>query len=218
VRGVPAGYSRKQGSAEFFGFALCRVRPEKGRTRLGDYAVTERTLQVCLGGGPGTGANSRSLNRHLLLFSEPKPRELPLSASYLRLRKQGERKDETIPSQVPQRLLVASVFGRYGSHTCSSRSRSRSRRQFSVGERRQRARDGFHQHHRARTVARRDRRIRSDVRFRSMTIRPSSGPSARPLNVTTPRPTPTIDSEHRYRHSTGSSRPERSARSTFQWR
>lgn len=42
------------------------------RTRLGDNAVTEHMLQVCLGGGPGTGANSRSRNRAVRSFQGSK--------------------------------------------------------------------------------------------------------------------------------------------------
>lgn len=55
-----------------------------GRTRLGDYAVTERTLQVCLGGGPGTGANSRIRNRLLFFFPQPIPAGTPSRITFLR--------------------------------------------------------------------------------------------------------------------------------------
>jgi hypothetical protein len=45
---------------------------------MGDYAVTERTLQVCLDGGPGTGANSRPYHRGS--HRELNLRELPLKS------------------------------------------------------------------------------------------------------------------------------------------
>jgi type IV secretory pathway VirB2 component (pilin) len=81
VRGVPARYSREQSGAEFIGRLFCvAYGPLKGRTRLGDYAVMEHMLHVCLDKSPGTGENSRPLNRHLLPFSGLKPRGLPLDA------------------------------------------------------------------------------------------------------------------------------------------
>lgn len=38
---------------------------------MGEYAVTEQMLQVCLGGGPGTGANSNTLSHHFVASYSP---------------------------------------------------------------------------------------------------------------------------------------------------
>ena len=60
--------------------------------------------------------------------------------------------------------MLSHTYLRRSAWACFSR-RPHSRREFSVGERRQCLANGVHQHHRARTVARRNRRGRLDVRF-----------------------------------------------------
>jgi type IV secretory pathway VirB2 component (pilin) len=62
VRGVPAGDSRERCRLLLGSLRRLAYRLRQARTRLGDYAVTEQMLQVCLGGGPGTGANSTPPN------------------------------------------------------------------------------------------------------------------------------------------------------------
>jgi type IV secretory pathway VirB2 component (pilin) len=45
----------------------------------------EQMLQVCLGKSPGTGANSRPINRHALFLCCRSQRELPLNGPFLKI-------------------------------------------------------------------------------------------------------------------------------------
>ena len=77
-------------------------------------------LQVCLGGSPGTGADSRPLNRHPLSFLLPKPTGTPSQRPVSKTRKrQGEPEHEAISSQVLAQLLAALTSGHHRSHTAS---------------------------------------------------------------------------------------------------
>jgi hypothetical protein len=82
VRGVLAGYSREQTGAEFIGSCSVSRTGSQEDVRLGDYAVTERMLQVCLGGGPGQARTAVPFVAILFSF-ELKPRGLPLDICIL---------------------------------------------------------------------------------------------------------------------------------------
>ena len=113
------------------------------------------------------GANSRPLDRDLVLLRARTAGAPPRRFLFCDFEEQGELHDQTISSQVSGSLVAAP--SRYCDWPDPRVGRARSRaRQFPVGERGQRPRDGFHEHHRAGIVARGDRGIGTDFRFRSI--------------------------------------------------
>src|SRR5258708_6959465 len=65
--------------------SVSRTARTRGRTRLWGYAVHGANAPCAWAGSPGTGANSRPLNRRPLSSCLPRPRELPLNGAYLKI-------------------------------------------------------------------------------------------------------------------------------------